>query len=109
MIANDLSVAPQVFKKAVEQGADDWIEWVSREEFKELDTNAVDGLAKALLELNRLAIAIIAVGVRACIFSRGSLIGIVRLVLMSFWSVIADGFSSWRFEVAGRSSNGVQS
>lgn len=49
VIANDLSVAPQVFKKAVEQGADDWIEWVSREEFKELDTNTVDGLAKALM------------------------------------------------------------
>lgn len=49
VIANDLSVAPQVFKKAVEQGADDWIEWVSREEFKELDTNTVDGLAKAVI------------------------------------------------------------
>lgn len=49
VIANDLSVAPQVFKKAVEQGADDWIGWVSREEFKELDTNTVDGFAKALM------------------------------------------------------------
>lgn len=49
VIANDLSVAPQVFKKAVEYGADDWMEWVSREEFKALDTNTVDGLAKALI------------------------------------------------------------
>ena len=49
VIANDLSVAPQVFKKAVEYGADDWMEWVSREEFKALDTNTVDGLAKALM------------------------------------------------------------
>lgn len=84
VIANDLSVAPQVFKKAVEYGADDWMEWVSREEFKALDTNTVDGLAKALLETRRLAIAIIAVELRACIFSRGSSIGIVRFVRMSF-------------------------
>lgn len=49
VIANDLSVAPQVFKKAVEYGADDWKEWVSREEFKALDTDTVDGLAKALM------------------------------------------------------------
>lgn len=49
VIANDLSFAPQVFKKAVEYGAYDWKEWVSREEFKALDTNTVDGLAKALM------------------------------------------------------------
>lgn len=49
VIANDLSVAPQFFKKAVEYGADDWKEWVSREDFKALDTNTVDGLAKALI------------------------------------------------------------
>lgn len=49
VIANDLSVAPQVFKKAVEYGTDDWKEWVSREEFKALDTNTVDGFAKALM------------------------------------------------------------
>lgn len=49
VIANDLSVAPQVFKKAVEYGADDWKEFLSKEEFKALDTDTVDGLAKALI------------------------------------------------------------
>ena len=49
VIANDLSVAPSVWVKAVDVGTADWEHWVTKEEFKKLSTEDVDGLAQRII------------------------------------------------------------